>query len=264
MTIAPVIVINLDPNIARIGPFLLTWHGVFSVLGIIAGIWLAVQWSKDKVPAADVQETGFWGVIGAIIGARLFHVIDQWDFYSQNLWAIPRLTEGGIALWGGIVGGVVGGYLYARVRGLDIPVLLDVGGAGLALGQAIGRIGDIINGEHHAIPADLPWAVRYVHPDTLGERGLDVHPAVAYELLWDLAIVGILWRMMPRWRGTTLMFWTYLILYSAGRFLISFLRKDAIVLVGLRQAQVASLVALLVGIIAIIYLSQRGLLKRKS
>src|SRR6185436_8458258 len=126
---------------------------------------------------------------------------DNWGYYSQNLVSIVLINEGGIAIYGAIVGGVLTGVLYARLTGLSVAAVADGGGIGLILGQAIGRIGDVINGEHHGLRLDAPWAVIYSHTNTLGEIGLPVHLAVGYELVWDMLVFGLLLLMRRRWAG---------------------------------------------------------------
>lgn len=250
--------INLDPNILQLGPFVLSWHGLFSAIGLAAGIWLAAYLGrKQGIPEDYVYGTALWGVVGAIIGARLFHIIDSLTYYLQNPLQIFLLNEGGIAIFGAIVGGPIGGVLYAWPRKLPVGKLADLGALGLILGQAIGRIGDIINGEHHAIPTDLPIGVVYTHPNTFGQSGQAVHLAVGYEMVLDLLIFGILLRLWRHLGGDGRLFWIYLILYSIVRFFVSFLRLDTIVVLGLRQAQIVSVASIVVSIVALIWLWNR-------
>ncbi len=136
------------------------------------------------------------------------------------------------------------GFLYGLVTRQKVAALSDGGGLGLILGQAIGRIGDVINGEHHGVFFNAPWAVVYTNPNTLGEVGIPVHLAVGYELIWDLLVFGLLLLLKRRWVGLGVMFWLYVLLYSVGRFWISFYRVDTIVAFGLRQAQIASVVGI--------------------
>jgi len=240
-----VIFINLDPNVATIGGFTLTWHGVFSAIGVIAGVVVGVRAAAEGGAEEDGAYTlALWSVAGGIVGARLFHVIDNWSYYARNPGQIVLINEGGIAIWGAIVGGVLTGFLYGLVTRQKVAALADGGGLGLILGQAIGRIGDVINGEHHGVFFNAPWAVVYTNPNTLGEVGIPVHLAVGYELIWDLLVFGLLLLLKRRWVGLGVMFWLYVFLYSVGRFWISFYRVDTIVAFGLRQAQIASVVGI--------------------
>jgi phosphatidylglycerol:prolipoprotein diacylglycerol transferase len=253
-------VINVDPNLIALGPFVLSWHGLFSAVGLAAGIWIAARLLRGTVvPEDEVMTTAFWGTIGGLVGARLFHVVDQWGYYSQRPLQILLLNEGGIAIYGAVIGGVLGGFIYARVRRLPVGLLADAAAVGLILGMAIGRIGDVINGEHHGahLPQGTPWAVTYIHPNTLGEPGVPNHLAVGYEQVADLLIYGLLlglWGRLPR---TGMLFWLYLLLYSVARFFITFFRVDTIVAFGLTQAQLVAIGSMLVSLWFLVYLLSR-------
>ncbi|HEY8476474.1 MAG TPA: prolipoprotein diacylglyceryl transferase [Chloroflexota bacterium] len=252
--------IHIDPTMVALGPVTITWHGFFTAVGLVAGVQVASRLARGTVLTEEqVQSAALWAVIGGIVGARLLHVVDLLPYYLQNPLSVFAVTEGGLALWGAILGGVAGLVGYALVRRLPLALLADLGATGLVLGQGIGRIGDIINGEHHGTPTDLPWAVVYTHPNTLGEIGVPVHPAVGYEMLWDFAIFGLLLWALPRFPRQGMAFWTYLALYSLGRFVITFFRKDAaIVAMGLTQAQVISAFCFLLAVPMLVYLYGRA------
>ena len=243
-------------------------------MGTLVGIWLAVQWAvKAGYTEDDTFSVAMWGVIGAIIGARLFHVIDQWDFYSKDPFQIIKINEGGLAIYGTIVGGPLAGAIYAWRKGLNVARLADVAAPPLILGMAIGRIGDIINGEHHGAHAQgFPLAFVYTNPNTLGEIGVPVHLAVGYELVLDLLIfAALLWlaravirsrgrlayNWAPRYPRDGMLFWTYLVLYSLCRFFIQFYRVDTPFALGLSQAQLLSVLSAMVGIWALVFQYQR-------
>lgn len=248
------IVIDLDPNLGRIGPFLITWHGLFSVLGILAAARVAQILLKPEGISADrVYDLAVWMVIAGLIGARLLYFWENYQQFAGAWQRIVYINEGGISQWGGIFGGLVGGYLWCWRSKIDYRLVLDVAGPANALGFAIGRIGDIINGEHHATDSKLPWAVQYVNEKTLGEPGRTVHPEVAYELIFNAIVFGIAILTYPVFKrrlpvGVTGLIW--LSVYAIGRFILSFLRKDSLVF-GLRQAQWASLAMVAVSLVAI-------------
>lgn len=225
--------ININPTIGTLGPFTLTWHGFFTAVGIIGGVTLSVWLAKkDGIPTEVAQEIALVGVPSAIVGARLFYCIEHWDNFSGS-WAAYRsivtgITEGGITLYGGLIGGVLGGLLYAIYHRWPIGITLDAAAPGMLLGQGIGRIGDLINGEHWADETSLPWAVRYTHPETLGELGKAVHPtAGGYEMLGDFILMFLIifvarkYLKAPGWS-----FCAYVILYGLMRFALSFTRTN--------------------------------------
>jgi phosphatidylglycerol:prolipoprotein diacylglycerol transferase len=256
------IIIDLDPNIARIGPLLITWHGVFSVLGILAaarlGFWLL---GKDVPNLRGTGDGLAWMVVVGLIGARLLYVWENFRLFSGNILRAFALTEGGISQWGGLFGAMLGTYIWARRSKFSFWKIIDAGGAAAMIGLAIGRIGDIINGEHHGSPTSLPWGVEYVNQNTLGEPGKVVHPEVAYEMVLCLLILGALLPFHQRLKARLpdgVLGLIYFGVYAAGRFFLSYLRTDPSVFLGLRQAQVASALMVVIALIAIPVLFRRS------
>ncbi|GAC1506510.1 MAG: prolipoprotein diacylglyceryl transferase [Candidatus Dormibacteraceae bacterium] len=248
------IVIDLNPNLFRIGPFSITWHGIFSVLGIRAGARLGV-WllAKDGVDTTRSSDGVAWMVVIGLIGARLLYVWENFKLFAGgSLLRIFALTEGGISQWGGLFGAMASAYIWARRSHFSYWKIIDASGAAAMIGLAIGRIGDIINGEHHGTPTNLPWGVDYVNAATLGEPGKVVHPEVAYEMFLCLILLGALLPFHQRLKallpdGVTGLI--YLGIYAAGRFFLSFLRTDPSVFLGLRQAQLASAAMVVIAVI---------------
>lgn len=249
------IVIDLEPNLFRLGPFLITWHGVFAVLGILAGarlgLWLL---SKDGVDVTHGADGVAWMVLLGLIGARALYVWENFKLFAGNLLKILAFTEGGISQWGGLFGAMAGAYIWARRASFSYWKLMDAAGSAAMIGLAIGRIGDVINGEHHGTPTTLPWGVEYVNPDTLGQPGQVVHPEVAYEMILTLVLFGALLPFHQRLKKRLpdgVLGLTYLGLYGVGRFFLSYFRTDPAVFDGLRQAQLASLLMAVIAVIVI-------------
>jgi prolipoprotein diacylglyceryl transferase len=262
-----VIFIDLDPNI-HLGPITLAWHGIFTAVGIFFGVWLATKIVMERVSEADATSVATWGVVGGIIGARIFHVADCWTGctgidggYSAHPELIPQIWSGGIAVWGAAIGGVLGGLIVALRRG-TIPIGFAADGAvpGIALGFAIGRIGDIINGEHHAIACEPPLGlcVGFTDPATLGQPG-PVHLVVAYDMAWN--VLAVLWTLALRGRGlpSGLIFWLWLAWYAVGRFALGFLRVgDPNYAFGLREDQAIGVLVFAAAVPMIVRLWSRG------
>lgn len=253
--------IGLDPELGRIGGFLLTWHGLFVALGIGAGVYVAVLMARRKgFVDDDSHSVALVGIIAGIVGARALFVAENWEMFEGRVWDILRVGEGGISVYGGIIGGVLGGWLYGVWRGLPIARGLDAGAFGLILGQAIGRMGCIINGDHVSASSGLPWAVEYTHA-TSPSFGLGPqHPASAYELIGDLLIFGVLlvlWRVSEK---DGVIFFSYALLYSVMRFGVSFLRFDNEPALGLRMAQLIALGVIAVSLAAFTYLWRTAIL----
>ena len=255
-----VIDLPFDPNLA-LGPLRLTWHAFFALLGMAVGVAVGVRLARPFATFDQAYAIGLVGVVGGLAGSRLFHVLDAWPHYAADPASALAVWDGGASIVGGAIGGPLAGGLMALRLRVPLGRTLDVGAVGLGVGMAIGRIGDIVNGEHHATACDgLPWCVRYTHPATHGQREY-VHPAVAYEMAWDIVAATIALYLVPRaerlgLRGRVM--FVFLGIYGVGRFFISFLRLDATWLVGLRQAQVVSLAFVAVAAIAVIAGRSRG------
>jgi len=256
------IVIDLNPNLFRIGPFLVTWHGVFAVLGILAaarlGLWLL---RKDGVDTSHSADGVAWMVVLGLVGARLLYVWENFKLFAGGqLLRVFALTEGGISQWGGLFGAMLGAYVWARRAKFSYWTLIDASGPAAMIGLAIGRIGDVINGEHHGTPTTAPWGVEYVNPATLGEPGAIVHPEVAYEMVLTLALLAALLPFHQRLKARLpagVLGLVYLGVYAAGRFFLSYYRTDPAVFAGLRQAQLASLLMAVIAAITIPLLYRR-------
>ena len=262
------IVIDLEPNLFKIGPLLITWHGVFSVLGILAaarlGLWLL---EKDKVDVSHGADGVTWMVVLGLVGARVLYVWENFKFFSGQLIHVFYITEGGISQWGGLFGAILGAYIWARRAKFSFWKVIDAGGPAAMIGLAVGRIGDIINGEHHGTPTNLPWGVEYVNPDTLGQPGVVVHPEVAYEMILMLGLLAVLLPFHQRLKAKLpngVMGLVYLGLYGLGRFWLSYFRTDPAIIFGLRQAQLASLLMFVGAIVVIPILIRRSRAGREA
>ncbi len=244
------VTIGIDPLLITLGLFSVSWHSLFSMVAIAVGVWFPVHLAAKAGLSADtLLSLAMWAVPGGIIGARLVHVIDYWSYYAANPGAIFAVWQGGLAIWGGILGGAITGVIFAKIRGFPFARYADLAALGLILAQAVGRIGDVINGEHISTTTGLPWGVVYTHPNSPAYGLPPTHPAVAYELLMDLLIFGVLWKFRRRIRPDGALFLIYLIAYSVGRFFLSFLRLDSnTVLVGLNQAQWIALLVIAVAV----------------
>ena len=273
------ITIDLDPNL-HLGPLTLAWHGIFTAVGIFFGVWLATKLVSARVSESDASAVAFWGVVGGIVGARVFHVVDCWTGcagipggYAANPLQILMIWTGGIAVWGAAVGGVLGGLIVALLRG-TVPIGFSADGAapGIGLGFAIGRIGDIINGEHHAVACQAPYGlcVQFTNPATLGQSPLfapgdprysadPVHLVVAYDMVWNIA--GVIGALLLRGRRLPdgLIFWLWMAWYAVGRFLLGYLRVgDPNYAFGLREDQAIAVLVLAAAVPMVIRLWPRG------
>lgn len=239
------IVIDVSPVAAQLGPFALRWYGLFFGLALVAGVWLGVREAVRKgIDGERAQSLALWGVAGGMIGARLFHVVDRWDLYAAEPLRALNFAEGGLAVYGGLVGGVLGGLAYALRSGLPAWRLADAAAPGMIFGQAVGRLACIPNGDAAGSPASVPWAFIYVNPTSMAAPdilGVPTHPYAVYELLFNLAVLGLLWWLRGVLKVEGLLFLTYVGVYAVGRFLLTFYRTERVWFWGLQEAQVIAL-----------------------
>ena len=235
-----------------------TWHGLFTAIGIAAGVWLAIRLAQlARLNEDDSMSIAVVSVVCGIVGARLLWVFEHTD-QIHNVGDVFAVTDGGISVYGAMIGGVLGGFIYVSIFKRSFPkwVALDVAAPGMVLGQAIGRLGDFVNGEHFASQSSLPWAFRYTHPQTdgpwavwadghpvgswfrgslerAGEMPVPVHPvAGGYELLLDFMILGVLLWMRRFPIGDGWRFVVYVLAYAAVRGTLAIMRTDEALVAG--------------------------------
>src|SRR3990172_9145169 len=148
--------IGINPYMVEIGSFSISWHLFFTVVAIVVAVVLVIRWGKRAgVKEGIIYDLAPWAIVGGIVGARLVHVADNLGFYSSNPAEILKVWNGGIALYGAILGGTLVGVVYAWWQEYPVALLADLIAPALVLAQAIGRIGDVINGEHFSTVTDL-------------------------------------------------------------------------------------------------------------
>lgn len=268
------------PILQKIGPLTIRWYGLLIAIAVLVGVSLSQYLAKRRKINPDlIGDLVIWLVIGAIPAARLYYVAFSWSEYAQNPEKIIAIWEGGIAIHGAILGGMVATLLFARLNQVSFWQLTDLVAPSLILGQAIGRWGNFFNSEAFGRPTNLPWKL-YIPPYILDENGRKIprrplgyenfdyfHPTFLYESLWDLMVFGLLLTLFfqslkgkPRLKAGTL-FLLYLIGYSLGRFWIEGLRTDSLMLGPLRIAQVISLVGISLGLVGLawLYIYRRSL-----
>lgn len=255
------IVIDIDSVIFHVGPFPFRWFALFVIIAAGIAWWVGMREARRRgLPMELVQGSLPWIVVGAIIGARLMHVIDRPESYLARLWDVLAVWNGGLAVWGGIIGGIAGGLLYFRRAGLDLRTVSDVAAPAMILGQGLGRLACIPNGDAYGAPTDLPWAFIYTDPSAMVPPellGVSLHPYPAYELLFDLALFILLWaarKRRPFVSNPGSLFVLYLAAYSLGRFLLTYTRMEKVWFLGLQEAQILSIAGLAVAIILAIIL----------
>ena len=256
----PQIVIDIDPVIVALGPLKLRWYSLMIMIGVMVGVWLSARLAERRgISADDIYNAAFWVVGFGIVGARLTHVIDQWDHYAANPWSIPAIYEGGIAIWGGMLAGGIGGWLYTLRAKIPFWPFADSVAHGTLLGQIIGRVGCIVNGDVAGKPTE-GFAFIYTNTNALLPNreyfNTPTQPYPLYEMLLNLVLFGLLFVVARRARFEGAVFLAYCVGYSLVRFFLTFTREEAQFLFGLQQAQVISLIVIVIA--AYLYLYLRG------
>lgn len=258
------------PILVKLGPIVIRWYGLLIASAVLIGVSLSQYLAKRRqVNPELISDLSIWLVIGAIPAARLYYVLFQWSEYSQHPERIIAIWQGGIAIHGAIIGGVVAALIFAKLKKISFWQLTDLVAPSLILGQAIGRWGNFFNSEAFGGPTNLPWKL-YIplerRPPSLANFEY-FHPTFLYESLWDLMVFALLLTLFfralsgkPRLKVGTL-FLVYWVAYSLGRFWIEGLRTDSLMLGPLRMAQIISLIGITLGLagLAWLYLLKRPL-----
>lgn len=251
------------PILFEIGFISLRWYGFLIASAVLIGVIIAQKLGKYRnIDPELIGDLVIWLVIGAIPAARIYYVLFEWQNYAQHPQDIIAIWQGGIAIHGAIIGGIIAILIFAKINRQSFWELTDVIAPSLILGQAIGRWGNFFNSEAFGIPTNLPWKlyipinnrpIQYINFDYF-------HPTFLYESLWNLGVFILLiniffWSIKHnnKFKNGTI-FLVYLIAYSLGRVWIEGFRTDSLMIGFLRIAQIVSLSAIAFGIFGLIWL----------
>lgn len=245
------ITITIDPIIFTIGHFHLRWYSLIVITAIMIGIWLAGREAGRKGFNKDeILNSSLYIILAGMVGARLFHVIDHWpDEFATNPISVLYFWEGGLAIWGGVFGGLAAVFILARIKKWRLPKLLDAFVPGVVLAQAVGRVACIITGDAVGKVTTGPFGFAYTSPNAVVPAlGVYYTPTPVYEILMNLSIFALLWALRKKNLPDGALTLIYLGLYSSIRFFITFTNSYPILWLGLNQAQWISIVVFLVSI----------------
>lgn len=236
----------MNPVLIEIGPLTIRYYGIMYAVAILVALALIRRDVRRRgIPITDDDAVNFvlLAVGAGILGARAYYVAFNWDFYGRNWSEIPAIWHGGLAIHGGLVGGVLAGWWFVRRHNIPFLVLADVTAPSLILGQAFGRFGNFMNGDAHGVPTSMPWGVVFPPYSIAGQEfpNAPIHPTMLYEMVLNLMIFVGLYRLRLRPTKAGFLFCSYLVLYSMGRFVVSFLRADSLMIGPLRAAHVVSI-----------------------
>lgn len=218
----------MHPILFRFGPLTIHTYGFLVAAGFLLGLALAVNQAKKQQIAPDkIIDLGFYMLLAAIAGSRIFFVIINAGFYLKNPVAIFKIWEGGLVFYGGVLLALPTAIWYVKKNRLGIWSTADVFAPSAAIGHAFGRIGCFSAGCCYGKPAPgIPWAVTFSDPESLAQIGMPLHPTQLYESAGEFInfLILITLRKHQSFKGQ--LFWTYLLLYSVLRFIVEFFRGD--------------------------------------
>ncbi len=252
--------ISIDPVAFTIGSLSIRWYGIFIALAIVwIVIWLVWRIKKGAELSYDTIFTAaLVGIPSGVIISRLLHVLDNiivaklhpeiggvFD-YTQDPGRIFGFE--GLTAYGAVLGAALGVWIYCRIAKVDTGYFSHIIAPAIISAQAIGRIGCLLNGCCYGVACNLPWAIEYTNPDAEGSIAGLVHPTQVYEIIYNLIVFGLLWKLMSKVKPDGSLFLIYLALYSAWRVGIDFLRDTNPYFFGLGQAQVIGIIVLAITI----------------
>uniref|UniRef100_UPI004056630E prolipoprotein diacylglyceryl transferase n=1 Tax=Agathobacter sp. TaxID=2021311 RepID=UPI004056630E len=264
-----------------IGDLTIAYYGITIVLAMMAGIFLAATVAKKTGQNPDTYyDLALYAIVFALIGARLYYVAFQWDYYKKDLTRIFRIREGGLAIYGAVIAAVLTVFIYTRIKKLKFSMIADTAVLGLILGQSIGRWGNFFNREAFGDYCDNLFAMQlpvsavrtseitdalWEHAtEVAGVTYIQVHPTFLYESLWNLALLALLLIYFKHRRFDGEIFLLYLFGYGIGRFWIESLRTDQLLLPAIGYPVSMALAAVLVVISLGLIIFYRKVQKSKS
>lgn len=238
------------------------WYGIIISIGFFLAVVLGMKNSKRfGINPDDIIDLVLWAAPAAIIGARLYYIIFNWSEFNGDLGRMINIRTGGLAIYGGLIGGVAAGYIFARIKKINFLKLLDLAAPYFVMAQAIGRWGNFVNQEAFGGNTDLPWGMhseaiqRYLEdlgtPDV--NPDMPVHPAFLYESLWNFGVFFFLIWYRKRYKVRGELFFLYMVLYGIGRAWIEGLRTDSLYIGTFRVSQLLSIAfAVVFGVVIVL------------
>ncbi|KYH35350.1 prolipoprotein diacylglyceryl transferase [Clostridium tepidiprofundi DSM 19306] len=247
----------MNPIAFTIFGYDIRWYGIMISIGIIAGILLSIySCSKKGVDNDILLNAVLLALPIGIIGARMYYVVFNWDYYSGDILRMINIRQGGLAIHGGIMFGILTAFFYFRSKKESFIKYLDAAAPSVVLAQAIGRWGNFFNQEAHGGPVSYEFIKHFPKfiQNGMNIGGVYYHPTFLYESIWDIVVCIILLLILKKNenRRDGMVIVSYLGLYSIGRFYIEGLRTDSLMLGSIRVAQLMSLIGISIWVIFII------------
>lgn len=249
----------MDRVFLKLGPITIYWYAVLIVVAICIGVYFSTREAKKNGLGKEfITDLIFYTIPISILGARIYYVIFTFSKFKDNIIDIFKIWEGGLAIYGAVISGIIFIIYYCKKKNKDILLTLDTMVPYLILGQAIGRWGNFINKEAYGIKTTLSHLKELHIPNFIIERmyidGYYRIPTFLYESLWCLLgfIILLIIRKKNKYKDNGILIYSYLIWYGIGRFFIEGLRTDSLYLGVFRISQIVSIILILIGIVGII------------
>ncbi len=285
----------MNPIFIAIGKVKITYYGLMYAISFLLGIELAKKVAKEKGFSSEIIENyAFVAMISGLLGGRIYYVLFNLDYYLNNPQDIMAVWKGGMAIHGGIIGGILGTCLYGYIKKINPLQLGDFAAGPLLLGQSLGRIGNLMNGEIYGVPTftpykyifslkptfyqwfdyyktlpidekikiteNVPWGLVFPESSPAGQEfpNLPLHPAMIYEMILNFIGFLFIWFVLRKKDYPTGIIWcSYIIIYSVIRIFVSFFRAEDLMFLGLRAPHLVSLIMIIIASVFIIYLKKK-------
>lgn len=247
---------HVNPVAFRVFGKEIYWYGIIIAVGFLLAIVYATRETKRIGESPElVTDLVLWGTPVAIVCARIYYVVFSWDYYSAHLNEIIAIWNGGLAIYGGIIGALLTGCIYCRRKKISFLKVADLAVPGFLIGQAIGRWGNFVNREAYGRETTLPWRME-IFSEQAGKI-LSVHPTFLYESVWNIVGFGLILILKKRKPYDGFLLFCYMIWYGFGRMCIEGLRTDSLYLGNIRISQLVALLSFVAGIALMIYMPIR-------
>lgn len=254
----------MNPVLFTIGNIDIRYYSVIILLAVFTGVILAMREARKFHIGDDFMfNLAFWIIIFGIIGARLYYVAFNWELYKDNLLDIIKVWNGGLAIHGGIIAGVITLIAYCKKNGKNVIKIMDITSASIIIAQAIGRWGNFFNSEAHGMATSLEELHRLRIPEFIIKGmnigGIYYHPTFLYESIWcfiGFIIIMIIRRL--KYTKTGQQICIYFMWYSFGRFFIEGMRTDSLMIGGMKVAQIVSVLLFVICLACFMIISRKG------
>ncbi|CAN5266513.1 prolipoprotein diacylglyceryl transferase [soil metagenome] len=255
--------IGLDPILLELGGVaILRWYSLAITVAIFVAVWLTDREMHRKgMDTSNYGGIATWAIVLGIIGARVFHIFDDLDGYLSDPARMLQIYRGGLAIWGAVIGGFLGVVISTRIYKMPLLPMIDAIAPGLVLGQALGRFGNIVNGDAWGAPDPDAWfTFTYTNPESFIPNrllGVPTHPYPVYDMALNLAVFALIMWLRKKDLPHGGLFAIYLLVYGFGRVFVHSLREEVVWFWGLQNAQVFSILGMMAGALGLAYLYWR-------